>query len=40
MAIGELISANVLDRRFYEAQGETGQTGIYLLGLPGRGLAS
>jgi hypothetical protein len=38
MAIGELISANVLDRRFFEAQGETGQTGIYLLGLPGRAL--
>ena len=38
MAIGELISANVLDRRFFEAQGENGQTGIYLLAVPGRAL--
>jgi len=38
MALGELIYANVLDRRTFESQGEHGPPGAYLLGLPGRAL--
>lgn len=36
MTVGELIAANVLDRRFFEAQGDQGQPGLFLLGVPGR----
>ncbi|MEX2420802.1 MAG: hypothetical protein WD670_03180, partial [Actinomycetota bacterium] len=38
MQIGELNSANVLDRRVYDAQGEQGTPGIYTLAIPGRAL--
>jgi hypothetical protein len=36
MAIGELVFANVVDRRVYEAQGADGPAGIYVVALPGR----
>jgi hypothetical protein len=36
MPIGELIDANILDKRVFDAQGETGQPGIFLPGIPGR----
>lgn len=35
---GELVFANVLDQRVWQAQGDQGSPGIYLLGLPGRAL--
>lgn len=38
MAVGELVFANVLDRRVLAAQGDNGATGIYVLGVPGRAL--
>ena len=38
MQIGELISANVQDRRVYDAEGPGGTPGIYTLGIPGRAL--
>lgn len=38
MQIGELISANVLDRRVFDAEGPDGTPGIYTLGVPGRAL--
>jgi len=38
MPIGELVFANVVDKRIYEAQGREGQAGIYVLSLPGRTL--
>lgn len=38
MAIGELVFANVLDKRMYDAQGEQGPPGLYVLSLPGRAL--
>jgi len=34
---GELVFANVVDRRIWDAQAERGATGIYLSGAPGRG---
>lgn len=33
---GELVFANVVDRRIWETQAERGATGIYLSGAPGR----
>ncbi len=38
MTVGELVSANVVDRRVWETHGQSGPTGIYLLGVPGTGL--
>ena len=38
MPIGELIYANAVDQRVFDAEGDGGQTGIYLSGLPGRAL--
>lgn len=38
MNLGDLIYANVLDQRVYDAQGKDGQPGVYLMGLPGRPL--
>jgi hypothetical protein len=38
MAKGELVFANAVDRRIWDAQGERGPTGIYLSGAPGRAL--
>jgi hypothetical protein len=36
MARGELVSANAVDKRVWDAQGERGHPGIYLAGAPGR----
>lgn len=36
--IGDLVFANVLDKRAFDAEGEGGPPGIYLSGLPGRAL--
>ena len=38
MAKGELVFANAVDRRIWDAQGERGPAGIYLAGAPGRAL--
>jgi hypothetical protein len=38
MAKGELVFANAVDRRIWDAQGERGTDGIYLSGAPGRAL--
>jgi hypothetical protein len=38
MPVGELIFANVADRRVWDAYGESSQPGVYLLGQPGRAL--
>ena len=38
MAKGELVFANAVDRRIWDAQGERGPAGIYLSGAPGRAL--
>jgi len=38
MARGELVFANAVDRRIWDAQGERGPAGIYLSGAPGRAL--
>jgi hypothetical protein len=38
MTVGELVFANVLDRRVHEIHGDRGPSGIYLLGVPGRAL--
>jgi hypothetical protein len=38
MAKGELVFANGIDRRVWDAQGERGPAGIYLSGAPGRAL--
>ncbi|HJU57503.1 MAG TPA: hypothetical protein VJ774_02075 [Actinomycetota bacterium] len=38
MTVGELVSANVVDRRLSDGRGQTGPTGIYLLGVPGTAL--
>lgn len=38
MPVGELVFANLVDRRVFEAQGETAPGGIYLTGLPSRTL--
>jgi hypothetical protein len=38
MTLGELISAAVVDRRVWEAYGETAPDGIYLVGQPGPAL--
>ncbi len=38
MTVGELVFANVVDQRVWDAQAERGQSGIYLAGAPGRAL--
>ncbi len=38
MTVGELVFANVVDDRVWDAQGERGPAGVYLLGSPGRAL--
>jgi hypothetical protein len=38
MTVGELVSANVVDLRVWEASGPQGSPGIYLLGAPGTAL--
>lgn len=38
MTVGDLVFANVVDQRVWAADGERGQTGVYLLGVPGRAL--
>jgi hypothetical protein len=38
MTVGELVSANVVDLRVWEASGPQGAPGIYLLGAPGTAL--
>jgi hypothetical protein len=38
MTVGELVSANVVDLRVWEASGPQGLPGIYLLGAPGTAL--
>ena len=38
MTVGELVSANVVDLRVWEASGSQGTPGIYLLGAPGTAL--
>ena len=38
MTVGELVSANVVDLRVWEASGPQGAPGIYLLGSPGTAL--
>lgn len=38
MTVGELVFANVVDRRVADAQGDRGQNGVYLAGVPGRAL--
>jgi hypothetical protein len=38
MTVGELVAANVVDQRVWDAQGEAGPAGIYLLGTPGTAL--
>ena len=37
-SVGELVFANVVDRRVYAGQGDNGPTALYLLGVPGRAL--
>lgn len=36
MTVGELVFANVVDQRVWDAEGDRGATGIYLAGVPGR----
>ena len=36
MTVGELVFANVVDQRIWDAQAERGQTGLYLAASPGR----
>ena len=36
MTVGELVFANVVDDRVWNAQGDRGPAGVYLLGSPGR----
>jgi len=38
MTVGELVSANVVDRRVWDASGPQGAPGIYMLGSPGTAL--
>lgn len=38
MAVGELVAAHVIDQRVFDAYGESGPDGLYLLGRPGRAL--
>jgi hypothetical protein len=38
MTVGELVFANVVDRRVLASQGDNGPPGVYLLGVPGRAL--
>jgi len=38
MTIGELVLANVVDQRVFEAQGPRAAAGVYLVGAPGRAL--
>src|SRR5438105_11926147 len=38
MATGDLVFANVVDARSYQAQGADGPAGIYLVATPGRAL--
>lgn len=38
MTVGELVSANVVDLRVWEASGPLGAPGVYLLGAPGTAL--
>ena len=38
MTVGELVSANVVDQRVWDAYGEQGPAGVYLLGSPGTAL--
>ncbi|MDQ3990854.1 MAG: hypothetical protein M3245_00890 [Actinomycetota bacterium] len=38
MPNAELVFANVLDRRYYEAEGEAGQPLVFTISLPGRAL--
>ncbi len=38
MTAGELIFANVVDQRVWDAHGDQGTAGIYLAGRPGRAL--
>jgi hypothetical protein len=38
VSVGELVSANLVDRRVWDAYGEASAPGIYLLGVPGRAL--
>ena len=38
MTVGELVSANVVDQRVWEASGRAGAPGIYMLGSPGTAL--
>jgi hypothetical protein len=38
MPLGELVFANLVDLRVYQAQGRDGAPGIYLVSLPGRAL--
>lgn len=38
MSIGELVAAAVVDRRVWEAQGDTAPDGVYLVGQPGPAL--
>jgi hypothetical protein len=38
MPVGELVHATVVDRRVWDAEGETGAPGIYLTALPSRTL--
>jgi hypothetical protein len=37
-SVGELVEANVVDRRVWDAYGTSSAPGIYLLGVPGRAL--
>jgi len=39
MSRGELVFANVIDQRVFDARGEHGPAGLYLLNVPGRALA-
>ncbi|HJS26928.1 MAG TPA: hypothetical protein VJ913_07375 [Actinomycetota bacterium] len=38
MTVGELVAANVVDRRLSDGTGREGSTGVYLLGVPGTAL--
>jgi hypothetical protein len=38
MAVGELVAASVVDQRVFDAYGEDGPSGLYLLNRPGRAL--
>jgi len=38
VSVGELVSANLVDQRVWDAYGEASAPGIYLLGVPGRAL--